>query len=139
MKTNRVSVMMWTLISAFLFCSLLVTASLSPLAHSGPHANEFGTLGMWAAIGTVLLFYILPLAVYMAGFDAMKFVMAVLCGIGLIITLTMIPVVMLIGAFGGYASALLGVVCLCILSAIVNVIWLVAAFRGRQRLLLSNI
>ncbi|WP_239475769.1 DUF5391 family protein [Bacillus licheniformis] len=29
---------------------------------------------MWAAIGTVLLFYMLPLAVYMAGFDAMKFV-----------------------------------------------------------------
>jgi len=128
-KTNRVSVMIWALISAFLFCSLLVTASLSPLAHSGPHANEFGTLGMWAAIGIVLLFYMLPLAVFMAGFDAMKFVMAVLCGIGLIIALTMIPIVMLIGAIGGYASALLGVAGLCILLAIVNVIWLVVAFR----------
>ncbi|MCY8543618.1 DUF5391 family protein [Bacillus haynesii] len=128
MKNNKVSVMIWTLISAFLFCSMIVTASLSPLAHSGPHANEFGTLGMWAAIGTVLLFYMLPLAVYMAGFDAMKFVMAVLCGIGLLIALTMIPVVMLIGAFGGYAFALLGVAGLCILLAIVNVIWLVVAF-----------
>ncbi|MCY7861609.1 DUF5391 family protein [Bacillus haynesii] len=129
MKTNRVSVMIWALISAFLFCSLLVTASLSPLAHSGPHANEFGTLGMWAAIGIVLLFYMLPLAVFMAGFDAMKFVMAVLCGIGLIIALTMIPIVLLIGAIGGYASALWGVAGLCILLAIVNVIWLVVAFR----------
>lgn len=121
--------MIWALISAFLFCSLLVTASLSPLAHSGPHANEFGTLGMWAAIGIVLLFYMLPLAVFMAGFDAMKFVMAVLCGIGLIIALTMIPIVLLIGAIGGYASALWGVAGLCILLAIVNVIWLVVAFR----------
>jgi len=129
MKTNRVIVMIWSLISAFLFCSMIVTASLSPLAHSGPHANEFGTLGMWAAIGTVLIFYMLPLAVFMAGFDAMKFVMAVLCGIGLIIALTMIPIVMLIGAIGGYASALLGVAGLCILLAIVNVIWLVVAFR----------
>ncbi|AAU21808.1 DUF5391 family protein [Bacillus licheniformis] len=129
MKTNRVSVMIWTLISAFLFCSMIVAASLSPLAHSGPHANEFGTLGMWAAIGTVLLFYMLPLAVYMAGFDAMKFVMAVLCGIGLIITLTMSPVFVLIGAIGGNASALLGVAGLCVLLAIVNVIWLVVAFR----------
>ncbi|MCQ5303547.1 DUF5391 family protein [Bacillus licheniformis] len=128
MKTNRVSVMIWTLISAFLFCSMIVAASLSPLAHSGPHANEFGTLGMWAAIGTVLLFYMLPLAVYMAGFDAMKFVMAVLCGIGLIITLTMSPVFVLIGAIGGNASALLGVAGLCVLLAIVNVIWLVVAF-----------
>nr|WP_238352202.1 DUF5391 family protein [Bacillus licheniformis] len=121
--------MIWTLISAFLFCSMIVAASLSPLAHSGPHANEFGTLGMWAAIGTVLLFYMLPLAVYMAGFDAMKFVMAVLCGIGLIITLTMSPVFVLIGAIGGNASALLGVAGLCVLLAIVNVIWLVVAFR----------
>ncbi|MED1634011.1 DUF5391 family protein [Bacillus licheniformis] len=129
MKTNRVSVMIWTLISAFLFCSMIVAASLSPLAHSGPHANEFGTLWMWAAIGTVLLFYMLPLAVYMAGFDAMKFVMAVLCGIGLIITLTMSPVFVLIGAIGGNASALLGVAGLCVLLAIVNVIWLVVAFR----------
>ncbi|MEC0491501.1 DUF5391 family protein [Bacillus licheniformis] len=129
MKTNRVSEMIWTLISAFLFCSMIVAASLSPLAHSGPHANEFGTLGMWAAIGTVLLFYMLPLAVYMAGFDAMKFVMAVLCGIGLIITLTMSPVFVLIGAIGGNASALLGVAGLCVLLAIVNVIWLVVAFR----------
>ncbi|WP_284632346.1 DUF5391 family protein [Bacillus licheniformis] len=129
MKTNRVSVMIWTLISAFLFCSMIVAASLSPLAHSGPHANEFGTLGMWAAIGTVLLFYMLPLAVYMAGFDAMKFVMAVLCGIGLFITLTMSPVFVLIGAIGGNASALLGVAGLCVLLAIVNVIWLVVAFR----------
>ena len=129
MKSNRVSVMIWTLISAFLFCSLLVTASLSPLAHSGSYANEFGTLGMWAAIGTVLLFYILPLAVYMAGFDAMKFVMAVLCVIGLIIMLTVLRGVMLIGAFGGSASALLGVAGHCILLGTVNVIWIVAAFR----------
>ncbi|MCI4129323.1 DUF5391 family protein [Bacillus haynesii] len=128
MKT-KVIVMIWSLISAFLFCSMIVTASLSPLAHSGPHANEFGTLGMWAAIGIVLLFYMLPLAVFMAGFDAMKFVMAVLCGIGLIIALTMIPIVMLIGAIGGYASALWGVAGLCILLAIVNVIWLIVAFR----------
>ncbi|MCY8225596.1 DUF5391 family protein [Bacillus haynesii] len=92
-----------------MFCSLLVTASLSPLADSGPHTNKFGTLGMWAEIGTVLIFYMLPLAVFMAGFDAMKFGMAVLCGIGLLIAVTMIPVVVLIGAFGGYASALLGV------------------------------
>ncbi|WP_412056096.1 DUF5391 family protein [Bacillus haynesii] len=28
-----------------MFCSLLVTASLSPLADSGPHTNKFGTLG----------------------------------------------------------------------------------------------
>ncbi|OMI26131.1 hypothetical protein BTA31_14975 [Bacillus haynesii] len=128
MKT-KVIVMIWSLISAFLFCSMIVTASLSPLAHSGPHANEFGTLGMWAAIGIVLLFYMLPLAVFMAGFDAMKFVMAVLCGIGLIIALTMIPIVLLIGAIGGYASALLGVAGLCILLAIVNVIWFIVAFR----------
>lgn len=65
----------------------------------------------------------------MAGFDAMKFVMAVLCGIGLIITLTMSPVFVLIGAIGGNASALLGVAGLCVLLAIVNVIWLVVAFR----------
>ncbi|MCY7778732.1 hypothetical protein P9D47_09895 [Bacillus haynesii] len=69
------------------------------------------SLALWDVGGNRNRFDLLyaALAVFMAGFDAMKFGMAVLCGIGLLIAVTMIPVVVLIGAFGGYASALLGV------------------------------
>lgn len=130
---NKASVVIMTLISAFLFSSLLVTASLSPLADSGPHANQFGTFGMWAAIGTVLVFYILPLIVYMIGIDAMKFVMAVFCGIGLLIIVAMIPVILLFGSFSGTQSALWGVISLCVVLTIVNVIWFFAAFRSSAK------
>ncbi|QHZ49238.1 MULTISPECIES: DUF5391 family protein [Bacillus] len=129
MKTNKVSVMIMTLISAVLFCSLLVSASLSPLADSGPNVNQFGSLGMWAAMATVLLFYMLPLIVYMIGINAMKFVMAVLCGIGLLAVIAMIPIILIFGAFSGTTPSLLGIIGICIVLAFVNVIWLFVAFR----------
>ncbi|MDA7028308.1 DUF5391 family protein [Bacillus sp. CLL-7-23] len=76
-----------------LFCDAFLVFRL---ADSGSHANRFGTLGIWLAIAVVLVFYILPLFVYLLGVDAMKFVMAVLCGIGLLIMITIIAVIFVI-------------------------------------------
>ncbi|CAG9615052.1 hypothetical protein BACCIP111899_04288 [Bacillus rhizoplanae] len=83
-ETNKSRVIFMTLVSALLFCSLLIAGSLSPLADSGPRANKFGTMGMWTAIGMALSTYLLPLILYIAGLNIMKFVMAVFCGLGLL-------------------------------------------------------
>lgn len=129
MVNKKFPVVIMTLVSAFLFCSMLIASSLSPLAESGPNANQFGSAGMWSAIGTVLIFYILPLIVYLAGVNAMKYVMAVLCSFGMLINLAIIPLVM--GIFANKMNIpLLAVIALCIISLIVNTVWFIVAFRS---------
>jgi hypothetical protein len=81
-----------------LFFAFLVAATLTPLSASGPVANKFNNLGMWASIGMVLALYLLPLIVYLAGVEAMRYVMAVLCSFGVLINLAVIPVVMAVYA-----------------------------------------
>ncbi|MGG0240062.1 DUF5391 family protein [Bacillus rhizoplanae] len=126
-ETNKSRIIFMTLVSALLFCSLLVTASLSPLANSGPSANKFGTMGMWTAIGMALATYLLPLILYIVGLNVMKFVMAVFCGLGLLINSVILIVVLTMGRF----PILLG---LCIATLIVNVMWYFVAFRSPSKL-----
>lgn len=75
-RKNRVVIM--TAISAFLFCAMIAAASLSPLADTGSSANQFNSIGMWSAIGMILVFYLIPILIYMLGVDAMRYVMAAL-------------------------------------------------------------
>ncbi|WP_440603946.1 DUF5391 family protein [Bacillus sp. GB_SG_008] len=126
-ETNKSRIIFMTLVSALLFCSLLVTASLSPLANSGPSANKLGTMGMWTAIGMALATYLLPLILYIVGLNVMKFVMAVFCGLGLLINSAILIVALTMGGF----PILLG---LCIATLIVNVMWYFVAFRSSSKL-----
>ncbi|MGG0184941.1 DUF5391 family protein [Bacillus rhizoplanae] len=126
-ETNKSRIIFMTLVSALLFCSLLVVASLSPLADSGPSANKLGTMGMWTAIGMALATYLLPLILYIVGLNVMKFVMAVFCGLGLLINSVILIVVLTMGGF----PILLG---LCIATLIVNVMWYFVAFRSPSKL-----
>lgn len=134
-KAKKNGVVIMTLISALLFCSVVVATSLSPLSDLGPNANKFGSLGMWSAIGTVLAFYILPLIVYMLGVDAMRYVMGVLCGFGLLINLSQIVVILVLGVFAeNIIPSLLGVTCVCVATVIVSIIWYFVAFRSPSKL-----
>lgn len=60
-KKNSVAIM--TAISAFLFCAVIVAASLSPLAGTGAAANQFNSVGMWSAVGMILVLYFIPFLV----------------------------------------------------------------------------
>ncbi|ENQ3079768.1 TPA: DUF5391 family protein [Bacillus pseudomycoides] len=124
--TNKSRMIFMTFVSALLFCSLVVAFSLSPLADSGPKANKFGTYGMWASIGMILVFYILPLILYMVGVHIMKFVMAVFCSFGLLMSLTALAVILTMGI-----SPILLV--LCIATLIVNIMWYFIAFRSPSK------
>lgn len=128
-KAKKSGVVLMTLVSALLFCSFIVVSSLSPLADSGPTANEFNSLGMWAAIGFVLALYIIPLIIYVLGVDAMRIVMAVLCGFGLLIGVLAAVGILLFGAVTDTMPALMGVISVSIAMCIANVIWFFVAFR----------
>ncbi|WP_256217078.1 DUF5391 family protein [Bacillus sp. 491mf] len=125
--TNKFRVIFMTLVSALLFCSLIVAGSLSPLTDSGPKANKFGTYGMWASIGMILVFYILPLILYMVGVNVMKIVMAVFCGFGILTILTILVVILTMGK-----SPILLV--LCIATLIANILWYFMAFHSPSKL-----
>ncbi|MFD3449525.1 DUF5391 family protein [Microbacteriaceae bacterium 4G12] len=127
---KKKKVMITTVLSAILFCSLVVVSSLSPLADSGPTTNKFGSLGMWASIGIVLALYIIPLVCYMAGMDWMRFVMATFCSVGLLMNLFTFLFILGISVFDSGASDLLGVIVLCIAATLINIIWFVVAFRS---------
>ncbi|MEC1611781.1 DUF5391 family protein [Bacillus mojavensis] len=128
-RKNRVVIM--TATSAFLFCAIIAAASLSPLVDTGSSANQFNYIGMWSAIGMILVFYLIPILIYMLGVDAMRFVMAALCGMGLLIHLSTAAIVLMISIFGDHPlSDVITVMVLCLASATVNIIWFFAAFRS---------
>ncbi|EOP62743.1 hypothetical protein IIW_03672 [Bacillus cereus VD136] len=132
-QSKKSSIVFVTLVSAFLFCSVLVVPSLSPLADLGPNANKFNSLGMWKSIGTILLFYIVPLLLYIAGIKAMRFIMAVLCGMGLFINLVILASVFIIMRVNDYSlSSVLGVIIFCAAVSLTNIIWFFVAFRSNK-------
>ncbi|MGX4768050.1 DUF5391 family protein [Bacillus mojavensis] len=131
-RKNRVVIL--TAISAFLFCAMIFAASLSPLADTGSSANQFNSIGMWSAIGMILVFYLIPILMYMLGVDAIRFVMAALCGMGLLIHLSTAAIVLMISIFGDHPlSDVITVMGLCLASAAVNIIWFFAAFRSSSK------
>ncbi|MDZ5606658.1 DUF5391 family protein [Bacillus pseudomycoides] len=132
-QSKKSSTVFATLVSALLFCSVLVAISLSPLADLGPNANKFNSLGMWKSIGMILLFYIVPLLLYIIGVKAIRFIMVFLCGMGIFVHLVILVVVSIIIRTGDYnASSFLGVIILCAAVSITNVIWFFVAFRPKR-------
>ncbi|MER0466504.1 DUF5391 family protein [Bacillus cabrialesii subsp. cabrialesii] len=128
-RKNSVAIM--TGISAFLFCAIIAAASLSPLAGTGGAANQFNSVGMWSAIGMILVLYFIPFIIYMLGVDAMRYVMAVLCGFGLLIHLSSAGFIVMFSFFSDHLlSEVIFVIAVSLAAAAVNIIWFVAAFRS---------
>ncbi|MEW7871148.1 DUF5391 family protein [Bacillus velezensis] len=123
-----------TLLSALMFCLLPVLVSLSPLAETGPNANRFNSAGMWAAVGQILFIYAVPLIMYILGVRGMKIIMAVFCGIGLIICAAVLLVALLTAiSLGQELSLYYGLFVWSGAAFIVNVVWYIAAFRSSPK------
>lgn len=129
---NKKKTVIIALISALLFCTLIAAASLSPLSELGKHANQFNSVGMWSSIGMILIFYIVPIGLYLAGLNWMKYVMAILCTIGLFGFISTFLVVTIIGVVMASLTSLLGVLIVCGLASIINVIWFFVTFRSKK-------
>ncbi|QQD81976.1 DUF5391 family protein [Bacillus siamensis] len=123
-----------TLLSALMFCLLPVIVSLSPLAETGPNANRFNSAGMWAAVGQILVIYAVPFIMYVLGVRVMKIIMAVFCGIGLIICAAVLLVALLVAiSLGQELSLYYGLFVWSGAAFIVNVVWYIAAFRSSPK------
>ena len=123
-----------TLLSALMFCLLPVLVSLSPLAETGPNANRFNSAGMWAAVGQIRVIYAVPLIMYILGVRGMKIIMAVFCGIGLIICAAVLLVALLTAiSLGQELSLYYGLFVWSGAAFIVNVVWYIAAFRSSPK------
>ncbi|GAK11998.1 DUF5391 family protein [Geomicrobium sp. JCM 19039] len=119
-----------TLVSLFLFITLTVAATLTPLAAYGPNANQFGDWGMWSAILTITILYALLLIPYRLGVLPMKHVMSIAAGFGIFFNAVMF-------FFMLSASSVLGVwsmttvifltIAVCFIC--VNIYWYVVAYR----------
>ncbi|MEH7626534.1 DUF5391 family protein [Bacillus sp. FSL R5-0603] len=132
--SRKNSVAIVTIISAFLFCAMIVAASLSQLAGTGGASNQFNSVGMWSAIGMILVLYFIPFLIYMLGVDAMRYVMAVLCGFGLLIHLSSAGFILMFSLFSDHLlSEVIFVIGVSLAAAAVNVIWFFAAFRSASK------
>ncbi|MFJ5566174.1 DUF5391 family protein [Lysinibacillus xylanilyticus] len=121
----RNGVILMTIISGLLFCFIMIVASLTPF----PDPGEFNSLGMWLNIIMFLVFYILSLILYWVGVKGMKYVMAVFCGVGLLISLSIIVLAFVLGTVTYNVSDFLYVIVLCVMSLIANIVWYIVAFK----------
>ncbi|WP_459501657.1 DUF5391 family protein [Bacillus sp. C1] len=132
-QPKKTSIAFVALVSALLFCSVLAVIPLSPLADLGPNANKFNSLGMWKSIGTILLFYIVPLLLYIVGLKAIRFIMAFLCGMGIFIHLVILTIVSFTIRTGDYnITSFLWVIILCAAVILTNITWFFVAFRPKR-------
>lgn len=118
-----------TLLSALFSCIVLIVSSLSPLANSGPHANQYGSSGLWISLITVLVCYILPVILYVGGVKGMTIVLAVIVSCALLTDLTLLCVA-IVGALLTPMLAAIAVICGAAL--VINILWFVFTFRSRQ-------
>ncbi|MDF2013889.1 DUF5391 family protein [Priestia megaterium] len=130
-QNKKSSIILATIVSAILLCSLLIVSSLSSLSDSGPNVNKFADVGMWSSVGTILVFYLLPLIIYALGVDSMRIVMAVFCGLGMLIVITVLLVMVFMDIFSSNNLIIsIGAISLGIAALISNIIWYVVAFRA---------
>jgi Family of unknown function (DUF5391) len=128
---QRKNVLIVTLTSCLLFCSMIVVISLSPLSEMGENANKFNSVGMWSSIGFIFWSYIIPLVLYLLRMEFIKYIMAVFCFLGLVTSISIVAIIFAIDDLRSviYTDFTLMIVVLCCsLLFITNIIWLSVAF-----------
>jgi|SRR5690625_2264072 len=121
-------IILYTIFSAILFTLFIIFSSLSPLAYSGPNANQFNSSGMWGSIAFILIAYAIPLMLYAIHPTSAKVIMAIFCTLGLILALVSCIVIGIFGYITGTLIALIGVVTIAIAICIINTMWFFKAF-----------
>lgn len=88
---------------------------------------------MWLSLIMIATMYLIPLVLYIVGVPFLKFVLAFLCGLGIIIHLSLMPI-FLVSQFFINVFDLPTIIVLIInaLSIVVNLIWFFIAFRTEK-------
>lgn len=126
------SITIVTIISAITFCALIIFASLSPLTTIGENANQFNSLEMWLSIAFVITSYLIPLMLYYIYPKLGKIMLAICCGIGVIIFLSSFAIFILLGFVLKMMSSLITILVICSIGVMINIIWFAVAYTHRQ-------
>src|SRR5699024_8384963 len=108
-------------------------ASLTPLSSIGKVAGEFDSSGMYTKIMFIVLIYLVPYALYLVGIPSIKYVMAILCSIGCLLTV-IICCVVLFAIYWITVPFYYFLIPLIVSSSLlcINFIWFIATFVPKQ-------
>src|SRR5690625_5837475 len=105
MKKNK-NITILTILSALTFCAFIIFSSLTPLSSLGKNANQFNSSGMWASIVFIIATYIIPLILFYIYPKVGKVILAIFCGLGIMIFLSSFAIFILLGMVLGIMSSL---------------------------------
>ncbi|PGK51734.1 hypothetical protein CN918_28500 [Priestia megaterium] len=137
-SSRSTSVIIVTLLSMICCCASVIFGSLTPIAETGPHANKFGSPGMWSAIISLVLLYVISLMMYVRGIKFIKYIMAVFCAIGLMMSIAFafdaIVTILIKGPSGAdYVPFAIGLAVSGVLGTVVNIIWFPLVFKKTKK------
>ncbi|WP_153017199.1 DUF5391 family protein [Alkalihalobacillus trypoxylicola] len=113
-----------TLLSALFIHLVLLMSSFTPIIEYGERIDTFGNVEMWVAIVFISLLYITCFALYNLGLNFMKYIMAVFCGIGiLMMSIIFIALCMNIFVFNNSSDSIIITMVFCTVSIFVNIMW----------------
>ena len=140
-KTVRKSVVGWAVGLAVVWVMIVLAISLSPtMQGSVPYFGGFGSRTMWLAAALAAVLYLLPAVLYGVGQHWAKYLLAVINGAVLVVTLGLLGLmaVMLMFQLGGEGWYVMrrdlwfsAVVVLDIAALILGFLWFRAAFPVR--------
>ena len=129
---NKKKIISMTLLSGLLFCLVIVLSSLSPLSETGDAANEFNSAGMWTSVMMMMALYVIPLLLYSLGLEWMKYIMAIMCVLGVLIYVFLIVLVTFFGALNNIIPSLLPLLAVSGIACLINVVWFFTTFSKKS-------
>lgn len=129
---NTKKIISMTLLSGLLFCLVIVLSSLSPLSETGDAANEFNSAGMWLSIVMIVVLYIIPLLLYILGLEWMKYIMAIMCVLGVLIQVCLLVLVTFFGAVNDIIPSLIPLLAVSGIACLMNVVWFFTTFSKKS-------
>lgn len=129
---NKQKVISMTLLSGLLFCLVIMLSSLSPLSETGDAANDFNSAGMWLSIVMMVVLYVIPLLLYSLGLEWMKYIMATMCALGVLIQVFLLILVTFFGALNNIILSLLPVLAVSGIACLINVVWFFTTFSKKS-------
>ena len=140
-KTVRKSVVGWAVGLAVIWVMIVLAISLSPtMQGSIPYFGDFGSRAMWIAAGVAAAIYLLPALLYGVGQHWAKYLLAVINGAVMVVTLVLLGLmaVMLLFQLGGEGWYVMrrdlwfpAVAALDVVALILGFLWFRAAFPVR--------
>src|SRR5690625_4313258 len=129
---TRSNITVMTIVSALSFCVFIVLGSLSPLADLGQNANQFNSVEMWLAIMMIIMIYIIPLILFLIYPKVGKILLAIFCGLGIIIFSSSFIIIILLGITLNILPSLISLLMICSIGVIIHIIWYAVAYPGKK-------